>query len=323
MFHLKRVLKGTLARSPFWELSGAVRRAGCAVLTYHRVGANPHGFKHVPEDGFRRQMQWVQRHCRIVAPHDFRRACLTADRTRPPVLVTFDDAYRDYRAVAYPILKQLGIPAINFVATQYVEDEAARFWWDEVDLAVWASTRPAIDLFWRGGERVALDAAGRERIRMDIRRYIWSRPDSERPATLAALLEALDVRPAAIAIERQVMTWEEIRDVADVTTIGGHTHTHPLMSRIDDARLQQEVRSCRSRIMEHVGAPATFAYPAGAFSDAAKRAVRDGGFDLAFATTPGFNDRGTDWFAVKRFNAPRDADHLAYLLSGFAGRRAS
>ncbi|HET7695335.1 MAG TPA: polysaccharide deacetylase family protein [Vicinamibacterales bacterium] len=312
------MLKATLARSPFWELSAAVRAAGCAVLTYHRVGTNPHGFKHVPEDTFRRQMLWLSRHCRPVAPHDFREACVDGNRRRPPVLITFDDGYRDYRRVAYPILRELRIPAINFVATQFVEDGEARFWWDQVDLAVWASTRPAIELFWRDGERVTLDHAGRERVRMDVRRYVWSRPDSEKPATLARLLDALDVRPAAIAIERQVMTWEEIRDVGELTTIGGHTHTHPLMSRVDGDRLREEVAACRERIARHIGAPATFAYPAGATSDAAKRAVRDGGFDLAFCTAPGLNDRRTDWLAVRRFNAPRDVDRLAYLLSGLA-----
>lgn len=316
MFQLKRVLKATLARSPFWHLSAALRGAGCAVLTYHRIGANPHGFKHVSEDTFRRQMRWLSRYCRPVAPQDFRRACEQADRSRPPVLITFDDGYRDYRDVAYPILEEFGIPAINFVATQYVEDGEARFWWDEVDLAVWRSKRTSIDLFWRDNERVALDRAGRERVRMDVRRYIWSRPDAERPVTLARLLEALDVTPAAIAIERQVMTWDEIRDVAKLTTIGGHTHTHPLMSQVDAERLRQEVRGCRDRITQQVAAPATFAYPAGAMSDAAKGAVREGGFDFGFSTAPGINDRETDWFAIRRFNAPQDVERLAYLLSG-------
>ena len=125
MFHLKQVLKATLARSPFWELSAAVRGAGCAVLTYHRIGAGPHGFKHVPVETFRRQLQWLNRHCRLVRPEDFREACLDNHRSRPPVLITFDDGYRDYRETAYPILQELRIPAINFVATQFVEDDAA------------------------------------------------------------------------------------------------------------------------------------------------------------------------------------------------------
>lgn len=323
MSHVKEVLKATLARSPFWELSGAARHGGCAVLTYHRVGTNPNRFKHIPADIFRSQMLWLKAHCRLIAPSDFRHACRRPDRVRPAVLITFDDGYRDYHDVAYPVLRELGIPAINFVATQFVEEPGVMFWWDQVDLAVRASTRSTIDLFWRDGATVPLDRGGREHVRMDIRRFIWSRPDSERPATLAAFLDALDVRPASVQLDRQVMTWEEIRSVTEFTTIGGHTHTHPLMSRVDENRLQQEVATCRDRIAAQVGRPATFAYPAGALSDPAKRAVRDGGFELAFSTAPGVNDSSTDWYAVRRFNAPRDVRHLAYLLSGIAPQRAA
>jgi peptidoglycan/xylan/chitin deacetylase (PgdA/CDA1 family) len=319
---VKDALKTALSRSPGWQLSAAARTGGCAVLTYHRVGANPHGFKHIPADAFRRQMRWLRDHCRLIRPDELRDACGRADRVRPAVLVTFDDGYRDFHDTAYPILRELGIPAVNFIATQFVDDSQARFWWDQVDLAVWGSTRAAIDLFWRSGERVALDAAGRQHVRMDIRRYIWSRPEAERQTTLAAFFAALDMTLEQIAIERQVMTWAEIRGVSDLTTMGGHTHSHPLMSRVDDQRLRQEVETCRDRLAEQVALPATFAYPSGAVSEAAKRAVRNGGFDVAFSTAPGINDRQTDWFAVRRFNAPRDVQQLAYLLSGVARRTA-
>lgn len=320
MSHLKRLIRAALTKSPLWELSGAVRRGGCAVLTYHRVGANPQGFKHVPANVFRRQMHWLREHCEIVTPAAFREACDRGGRSRPRVLVTFDDGYRDYHDVAYPILEELGMPAVNFVATGFADNPHTLFWWDEVDLASWGSTRARIELPWPEMPPVTLDRAGRERLRMDIRRRVRSRPDAEREPMLAAFYEALGVRPADLRIERQVMTWDEIRAVSELTTIGGHTHTHPLMSRVDEPRLRSEVSTCRDRIAAHTARPVLFAYPSGAMSEDAKRVVREEGFQTAFSDERGVNDARTDWMAARRFNAPADVGQLGYLLSGLAGR---
>jgi peptidoglycan/xylan/chitin deacetylase (PgdA/CDA1 family) len=317
---MKRVIKSAVGVSPLWELSGVFRQGGCASLTYHRIGAARHGFKHIDADAFRQQMLWLREHCSIVEPSAFRDACSAPPRVRPGVLVTFDDGYRDYHDVAYPILRELRIPAVNFVATAFVDDPARTFWWDQVDVAAWGSSRARVELPWQPGHLIALDKAGRERVRMDVRRYIWSRPDDERTATLEALWSALDVGSADLRIERQVMTWDEIRAVSELTTIGGHTHTHPLMSRVDEPRLRSEVSTCRDRISAHTSVPAMFAYPSGAMSDTAKRVVREEGFDTAFSDERGFNDARTDWMAAKRINAPADVGQLGYLLSGLADR---
>jgi peptidoglycan/xylan/chitin deacetylase (PgdA/CDA1 family) len=320
---MKRAIKTAVAATPLWQLTGLLRRGGCAVLTYHRVGRNRDGFKHISADDFRRQMRWLREHCSIVAPTDFRRACARMDRLRPSVMVTFDDGYRDYHDVAYPILRELRIPAINFIVTGFADQPDRLFWWDQVDLAAWASPRAHVDAFWRSGERVAMDRAGREHVRMDIRRYIWSRPDEERLATLEGFFSALDVRPDQLRRQRQVMTWDEIRAVGEFTTIGGHTDGHPLVSRVGEAELRREVVACRDRIATEVGRPTTFAYPSGASSDTARRVLREEGFELAFSGVPGVNRPPADWLEIKRINAPAAAEQLAYLLSGIPARFAA
>jgi peptidoglycan/xylan/chitin deacetylase (PgdA/CDA1 family) len=87
----------------------------------------------------------------------------------------------------------------------------------------------------------------------------------------------------------------------DLTTYGGHTHTHPLMSKIDGVRLREEIRLCRDRITaETHSAPSLFAYPNGDFTADVKSAVADYGFDVAFSTINGINDQTTDWREVRR-----------------------
>jgi peptidoglycan/xylan/chitin deacetylase (PgdA/CDA1 family) len=229
--------------------------------------------------------------------------------------VTFDDGYHDYFKEAYPILRELRIPAINFISTRYA-DTGGLFWWDLVDLAVEASPRQTVSLPW---DRVAftLDRAGRANVKRAVRRRIWSLPDSEREATLDAFLEALDVRRSGLTCDRQVMTWDEIRQTTEWTTIGGHTHSHPLMSRIGTAALHEEVQTCRSRIAAEMGTvPTDFAYPVGAFTDEAKSVLRHHGFTTAYSSIRGINNGIIDWMAVRRIPGPDAPEQLRFMLSG-------
>ena len=48
------------------------------------------------------------------------------------VLLTFDDAYRDFAVNAWPTLKQYGLPATLFVPTAYAGSQPQEFWWDRL-----------------------------------------------------------------------------------------------------------------------------------------------------------------------------------------------
>jgi peptidoglycan/xylan/chitin deacetylase (PgdA/CDA1 family) len=48
------------------------------------------------------------------------------------VLLTFDDAYRDFAANAWPTLKRFGLPATLFVPTAFAGSEPQEFWWDRL-----------------------------------------------------------------------------------------------------------------------------------------------------------------------------------------------
>jgi peptidoglycan/xylan/chitin deacetylase (PgdA/CDA1 family) len=312
---LLKALLGKLASSSLgWAATALVRGSGCFVLTYHRIGSNPSGFKHLKADLFRDQMLWVRDHCTPIRPEEIFGHTHNTNRRRPPIIVTFDDGYRDYYEVAYPILRELKIPAANFISTHYA-DTGDLFWWDVVDLAVAASIRSSVILPWANQRAIKLDHRSRQFVRAEVRRRIKSRPDAEREATLTSVLDALDVRRSDLRCERQVMTWDEIRSVREGTSIGAHSHTHPLLTRIDDAQLDFEVRHSRDRIVQELGTPPTlFAYPSGAFNAATKRVVRQYGFCSAFSTRPGVNNESSDWSELKRLTVPTQSSLLALSL---------
>ena len=66
--------------------------------------------------------------------------------------------------------------------------------------------------------------------------------------------------------------------------IGSHSATHVRLSRVGADRLEAEVSGSRASLAELMGAPIRgFAYPWGSNDAAARRAVRDAGYDYACA----------------------------------------
>jgi len=51
-------------------------------------------------------MQWLRAHCDPIGPDALVERSRSPRRTKPAVLVTFDDGYRSYHDLAYPVLKR-------------------------------------------------------------------------------------------------------------------------------------------------------------------------------------------------------------------------
>lgn len=142
-------MKTTLV-SLFWDLvyySGAnalynaLRRNKLALLGYHSVShernkVETHNdvYAHlsVSADMFETQMRWLQRNDYTFLRFSDLRDIRQGKRALPPhsALVYFDDGYKDVYLNAYPILKQLGISATIFVATDCIDKK--KILWETV-----------------------------------------------------------------------------------------------------------------------------------------------------------------------------------------------
>lgn len=294
----KQTVKQTVAHWA-WQLSAPRRRPGCFVLMYHRIGQRGDPLPHLSVIQFRRQMEWLAANCHVIGPGSLRRAARDRSLTRPPVLLTFDDGNRDYYDLAYPVLKEFGMPAVVFLITDYV-DHPRLLWWDRLHLVVQRARVERVSLPWRPERRLPLGGANNDRVICECEQYLKSVPDEVKERVFDELVGALG-HPALPKLGRQTMTWNEVRATMDLTTYGGHTHTHPLMSKIDAGRLEREIQLCRDRIGEETGVrPTFFAYPNGDFTPGAKALLQHYGFDVAFSTVEGLNDETTDWLEVRR-----------------------
>ena len=317
---VKRVIKRAVASPLGWHTAGALlREPGVIVLTYHRILGEDRTLAGVPVENFREQMQFVRAQCDPIGPEELEQRAERPTRMRPAVLVTFDDGFRDYHDLAYPVLKELGIPALVFVATSFM-DEGGLLWTERVQWAAISTRKERVKLPWSGEELALPNAAAREALGEKARAHLKHVPDGERRAEVDALIaECGDPPPRG----REMLTWDEIRRTLDLTRYGGHSHTHPILSRLSRAECEREIRTCRDRITAETGiAPQYFAYPNGQPSDYTKETqavLREHGFNVAFSTSEGIAGPGTDWMAVKRLpsHAP-DVASFAWLAAGLA-----
>src|SRR5262245_37641845 len=116
------------------------RLRGLLVLTYHRVGepaSNPFDDAtfSATEEIFRAQITYLKERFAMPSVPEILESLARGRLDRPTALVTFDDGYRDNHEIAFPVLRDLGVPACFFVVTRLL-DAPALPWWDRVAYSV-------------------------------------------------------------------------------------------------------------------------------------------------------------------------------------------
>lgn len=101
-----------------------------------------------------------------------------------------------------------------------------------------------------------------------------------------------------------LMSWSELREiVVGGVMLGSHTATHPYMTHLSNAEIEEELRASQHEIEDCTGQPVrAFAYPYGATSPEAREAVRRR-FPLACGTRLDFVLQACDPAELPRLDA--------------------
>lgn len=299
------------------------RRDGLAILTYHRIDEpgpdlDPRLISASPE-AFARQVAWL-----ADAWHPVSLAEVLARRDGGPalprraVLVSFDDAYRCFADIAWPILRASGVPAALFVPTAYPGDRSRTFWWDRLYRAV-ISVPPGTGtvssvLGW-------LELGGPERRNRTLKRLratVKSMPHAAAMAAVDEVIVGLDRYHTGSSPDRTnaspVLSWDTLRSLAgEGVAIDSHTRTHPLLDRLSEGDLDVEIAGARADLDRELGGEhVTIAYPNGNHSPQVLAAVGRSGARLGFTTRRGTNDlRSPSWLALRRINVSPAAGEAA------------
>ncbi|MCC2668765.1 MAG: Polysaccharide deacetylase [Armatimonadetes bacterium] len=292
---------------------------GLLVLAYHRVG-DPAGCPlneelfSVTAAGLAEHVRLLQRWARVTDLEEVLAGSASGRSPREPlVLLTFDDVYRDNHSVAFPILRDAGVPGVFFVPTGLIESRHVP-WWDRIAYAVKRSRVESCRLDYPAEcELTGLRTDPKAAMVQVLRLYKRDAGlDKER------LIQALEAATGASALDAPELgelfaTWSELREMAEGgMTLASHTHSHRLLGHLPYSEQLEELATSRDVLRARTGvATCAVAYPVGRrthFNQDTRAALKQLGYQAGFSHYGGWNRAVTDPYDIRRVRMDLSVD---------------
>jgi peptidoglycan/xylan/chitin deacetylase (PgdA/CDA1 family) len=308
--------------------------AGAILMLHHvrpprRDRFQPNGLLEVTPQFFEGVIRRLRRSkVDVVSLDEMHRRMTVGDLSRRFVCITFDDGYRDNFEFAYPILKTYEVPFAIYVAADFAE-RTGELWWLALEAVI--AKNKQVELRMEGAaRRLETDTLHDKRAAFD-RIYAWLRQlktESELRDAVRDLASRNNVDVGAFCSDL-CMDWQQLLVLAvdPLVTIGAHTVSHPILTKLDDASMRAELEGSRRAIEQRLGIrPQHLAYPIGDHASAGPRefaTASELGFKTAVTTRPGvvFRQHAEHLTALPRislngnFQSPR---YAKVLMSGAA-----
>ena len=275
----------------------------------HTAGVGDH--KHVGESLFRKQLELLAAHRRVVALSTLIEGLLGGGDCRGIVAITFDDGYLNNAECAARVLQEYSMSATFFLATGFIGVQRWA-WTDRIEFVV--ATAEEQEASIRLSDRAEGTHGGISRVRLGPRhergallarlkaelKYLDWRLAEERVRELASILGVCDAAPHG---QYRFMTWDHARAlVKSGFEVGAHTVNHAILSRVPLSTAEEEILGSRDRIRVETGKCCpTFCYPNGRATDFTRGVMEicSRYFDAALSAIPG-TARREDRFELRR-----------------------
>jgi glycosyltransferase involved in cell wall biosynthesis len=299
----RRALNDYVGRLPFVHMAArAALNARPSVFMLHRV--LPEGQScyepamSTSKEAFGQWLDWLVENFRVVPLEELvRRAGKPYDRKRPFCAVTFDDGWVDNFIHAFPLLRERGLSATVFLPVEFIG--TSRHFWQE---RLWMSAQ---QLSGNESRRQVLEKAARqfpwlpnvpEILASDcyLKQLLMTRPTQEAEEFVNCLAE--EAQLSANLSDRAFLNWDEVSTMrAAGISFGSHTLNHVLLTHMQPARAELEIRRSRQELQERLDLDiCSFSYPWGAANSFVRDAVKSAGYDYAVATHPRLVDENGD-----------------------------
>jgi peptidoglycan/xylan/chitin deacetylase (PgdA/CDA1 family) len=316
---LRKIIKRTMSLLKERDIEPDSLPNGMYCLNYHRIGEKTdtqydENVFSCNKESFELQLSYFSDFFHLISLSD----ALEIIKTKKPctdryLLLTFDDGYADNFTEAYPLLKKHNIPAVFFIATDYVESNLVP-WWDQVAYMVNNSFKKTLSLNFMGSGTINLK--DRVRATQSILRYIKVQRKLTIEDVLCNLRKETGVSfvPSDADGKSLFMTWDMIIEASmNGIDIGSHTCSHQLLSNLSFAKQIEELSVSKDLLEKKIGKPIlSLAYPVGSFFSYNYEtcvAARESNYKIAFDFEKGVNvNPSSNKMELKRF--PVNYEHL-------------
>lgn len=263
--------------------------------------------KHLPVDEFRTMLEGLGCYGIPLSMDDVLDRCRRGTAfPKGAFAITFDDGFENNLTVARPVLDQLGIPATIYVTTRFI-DENGMSWIDRIELALECTPSGDLRLPWSEVPR-AFGSRG-EKIEMlrEIRTHVKSNPTLDVDQFVRDVYRQLgreEVHGTLDPLDKK-LTWDQVaRWSGGGFIIGGHSHTHPILSFLPQDRLVEEVDTSISLLKYKAGIVSQhYSYPEGlshCYSQSVIDVLKTRGIACCPTAIDGTNLANADPFHLRR-----------------------
>jgi peptidoglycan/xylan/chitin deacetylase (PgdA/CDA1 family) len=250
-----------------------------------------------------------------------------SQESKPFVVFTLDDAYRDNLVHARPVFRKHQCPFTIF-ASPAIQDGTCELWWRGLEAVVAGSTRVEAEI---GKTRLHLDTISDVQKRAAWQHLYWPVRQLEQRQQRKWIRDFCDANRVDLeaVCRAEAMTWDELREISKdpLCVIGAHTVNHFAVAQLSETDARFELAESKRRIAKEIGlTPKFFAFPYGDASSASTRDFRlaaDAGYHAALTTRKGviFSGHKNHLTALPRLSLAGEFQKLRYvdvLLSGSA-----
>ena len=284
------------------------------ILLYHGVtedentGIINYQGKHINHIEFEKQISFVSKNCSLISIDDWLQIKKSDSEVPPyPTIISFDDGFKNNLSVAAPILKKYSAPCIFYISSGMIDSEKM-FWVDIVEACIDSTSKASITL--NLDQKITYNLISHEdkvRALLDIKKYCKLSKNSQKNDVINELIEATEINPDKKShVNYQTLNWDEVRQLNSnqLFTIGGHTHTHTILSSLEKDDLKYEIKHCLKKIAKELDQDILhFSYPEGQahhYNDEVIRILKENGIICCPSAVNGVNDYSEDFFHFKR-----------------------
>lgn len=222
-------------------------------------------------------------------------------------VLTFDDGFENNFSVVMPILEKFELPATFYVTTSFI-DQSLPSWIDAIEIAIEHTTKQEISLddislSWtleNSREKIACLSA--------IRSLVKGSPQIDPLSFSASVCAKLEIDPLNHlndSLDRKLSS-DQIGEIDrhPLFLVGGHSHTHRILSYLSDSDLEQEIQLSTSTLQKlTLSKVHHYSYPEGlthCYNSRVITHLRNYGIKICPTANDGTNCSSTDLFEIKR-----------------------
>ena len=242
-------------------------------LMYHGIVPDDYPIESwllVKDGQFRKQLEYLKQYWEVVHIDAFIKGDFQT--SKPKAIITFDDGYQSNYSVAYPILKELNLPATIYVVTDFIGSKEL-FWFDKVIYSIQHNELTSLDL---------------STVHHDLSKYSFSSTGKRRWNDIETVLTSIKALGPAKAEDVAQHIFESISpDAKDINfllsltktqiiemfksgfiEIGAHTAHHEILTDLILTEAEQTITRSMETINKIIGkVPTHFSYPNGNYSE--------------------------------------------------------